>query len=179
MIPLSWYFINRTRQGMHLRAVGEYPSAVDAQGISVYGMRYFYIFVGGMLAGLAGAAISLAISPGWFAEKTTSGQGWIAVGLVIFAQWDPIRAAFGGYIFGALRRLVLDIQARRSLWSRKSFLLQPLLWLFPKNATLRFHGDRVDYWFTRGQSQTGRFAGSARSAIHPRSTRFITQSIHL
>ncbi|MDX9865966.1 MAG: ABC transporter permease [Anaerolineaceae bacterium] len=110
MIPVSWYFINRTRQGMQLRAVGEYPSAVDAQGISVYGMRYFYTFVGGMLAGLAGAAISLAISPGWFAEKTTSGQGWIAVGLVIFAQWDPIRAAFGGYIFGALRRLVLDVQ---------------------------------------------------------------------
>jgi simple sugar transport system permease protein len=110
MIPLAWYFINRTRPGMHLRAVGEYPSAVDAQGISVYGMRYFYVFVGGLLAGLAGAAISLAISPGWFAEKTSSGQGWIAIGLVIFAQWDPIRAAFGGYIFGALRRLTLDIQ---------------------------------------------------------------------
>jgi general nucleoside transport system permease protein len=110
MIPLAWFFINRTRQGMHLRAVGEYPSAVDAQGISVYGMRYLYIFIGGMLAGLGGAAISLAISPGWFAEKTTSGQGWIAVGLVIFAQWNPIRAAFGGYIFGALRRLVLDVQ---------------------------------------------------------------------
>lgn len=110
MIPLAWYFINRTRAGLHLRAVGEYPAAVDAQGISVYKMRYFYVFIGGLLAGLGGAAISLAISPGWFAEKTTSGQGWIAVGLVIFAQWNPIRAAFGGYIFGALRRLVLDVQ---------------------------------------------------------------------
>ncbi len=63
-----------------------------------------------MLAGLAGATISLAVAPGWFSELTTAGQGWIAVGLVIFAQWDPLRAAFGAYAFGALRRLILDIQ---------------------------------------------------------------------
>jgi simple sugar transport system permease protein len=110
LIPLSWYFINRTRPGMHLRSVGEYPAAADALGINVYRLRYFYVFVGGLLAGLAGATISLAISPGWFSELTTAGQGWIAIGLVIFAQWDPTRAAFGAYTFGALRRLILDIQ---------------------------------------------------------------------
>jgi simple sugar transport system permease protein len=109
--PLCWLFINRTRPGMHLRAVGEYPAAADALGINVYRLRYMYVFVGGVLAGLAGATISLAISPGWFSELTTAGQGWIAVGLVIFAQWDPMRAAAGSYIFGALRRLILDIQA--------------------------------------------------------------------
>ena len=110
-IPLAWYYINRTRPGLHLRAVGEYPAAADTLGISVYGLRYFYVFVGGLLAGLAGATISLSISPGWFGQLTTAGQGWIAVGLVIFAQWNPLRAAFGAYMFGALRRLVLDIQA--------------------------------------------------------------------
>jgi simple sugar transport system permease protein len=110
-IPLAWYYINRTRPGLHLRAVGEYPAAADTLGISVYGLRYFYVFVGGVLAGLAGATISLSISPGWFGQLTTAGQGWIAIGLVIFAQWNPIRAAFGAYMFGALRRLVLDIQA--------------------------------------------------------------------
>jgi ABC-type uncharacterized transport system permease subunit len=110
LIPLSWYYINRTRPGMELRAVGEQPSAADSLGINVYRLRYFYVFVGGLLAGLAGATISLAISPGWFSELTTAGQGWIAVGLVIFAQWDPLRAAFGAYAFGALRRLILDIQ---------------------------------------------------------------------
>jgi simple sugar transport system permease protein len=110
MIPLVWFYINRTRPGMHLRAVGEYPAAADALGINVYRLRYFYVFVGGMLAGLAWATISLAVAPGWFSEMTTAGQGWIAVGLVIFAQWNPIRAAIGSYTFGALRRLVLDIQ---------------------------------------------------------------------
>lgn len=108
--PAAWYYINRTRPGLHLRAVGEYPAAADALGINVFQTRYLYVFVGGVFAGLAGATISLAISPGWFSELTTAGQGWIAIGLVIFAQWDPVRAMLGSYAFGALRRLILDIQ---------------------------------------------------------------------
>jgi len=113
--PAAWYYINKTRPGMHLRAVGEYPAAADALGINVYFLRYFYVMVGGAMAGLAGATISLAISPGWFSELTTAGQGWIAIGLVIFAQWDPVRGAFGAYAFGALRRLILDIQGPATL----------------------------------------------------------------
>jgi simple sugar transport system permease protein len=109
-VPIAWYYINRTRPGLHLRAVGDYPAAADSLGVNVARLRYFYVFVGGLLAGLAGATISLAISPGWFSELTTGGLGWIAVGLVIFAQWDPFRAMFGAYAFGALRRLILDIQ---------------------------------------------------------------------
>ena len=116
LVPLAWFFINYTRPGMHLRAVGENPTAADAMGINVYRLRYTYVFVGGTLAGLAGGTISLAISPGWFSELTTSGQGWIAVGLVIFAQWDPWRAAFGSYTFGALRRTILDIQGPTTLF---------------------------------------------------------------
>ncbi|NLF63712.1 MAG: ABC transporter permease [Chloroflexi bacterium] len=114
--PLAWYYINKTRPGMHLRAVGEKPEAADTMGVSVYGLRYFYTFVGGVLAGLAGATISLSVSPGWYSSQTTSGQGWIAVGLVIFAQWDPLRAALGGYLFGALRRGILDLQGPRVLF---------------------------------------------------------------
>jgi ABC-type uncharacterized transport system permease subunit len=131
LVPFSWYYINRTRPGLHLRAVGEYPAAADALGINVFRMRYFYVFVGGMLAGLAGATISLAVSPGWFSELTTGGQGWIAIGLVIFAQWDPFRAAVGAYAFGALRRLILDIQGPLVLFGFDNpFYYNPYLGFF-------------------------------------------------
>lgn len=119
-VPLAWYFIFRTRPGMHLRAVGEKPDAADTMGVNVYGLRYLYVFVGGCLAGLAGATISLSVSPGWYSTQTTSGQGWIAVGLVIFAQWDPLRAAFGAYLFGALRRGILDLQGPAFLLGMKN-----------------------------------------------------------
>jgi len=140
LTPLAWYYINHTRPGLHLRAVGEYPSAADALGINVFSLRYLYVFVGGMLAGLGGAALSLAISPGWFSELTTNGQGWIAVGLVIFAQWDPVRAAFGSYAFGALRRLILDIQGPLTLFG----LDNP----FYYNSYLGFFLQMLPYAFT-------------------------------
>ena len=131
LTPLAWYYINRTRGGLHLRAVGEYPAAADALGINVFRMRYLYVFVGGLLAGLGGATISLAVSPGWFSELTTAGQGWIAVGLVIFAQWDPFRAALGAYAFGALRRLILDIQGPLTLFGFDNpFYYNPYLGFF-------------------------------------------------
>jgi len=128
LTPLAWYYINRTRPGLHLRAVGEYPAAADALGINVFRMRYLYVFIGGLLAGLGGATISLAVAPGWFSELTTAGQGWIAVGLVIFAQWDPFRAMVGSYAFGALRRLILDIQGPTMLLGlRNPFYYNPYL----------------------------------------------------
>ena len=131
MVPLAWYYINRTRPGLHLRAVGEYPSAADALGINVFRMRYMYVFVGGTLAGLSGGTLSLAVAPGWFSELTTGGQGWIAVGLVIFAQWDPVRAAIGSYAFGALRRLILDIQGPLLLFGFDNpFYYNPYLGFF-------------------------------------------------
>lgn len=116
LIPLVWFYIYHTRPGLHLRAIGENPGAADAMGVHVLRLRYVYVFVGGALAGLAGATISLAVSPGWFSEGTTGGLGWIAVGLVIFAQWDPLRAAFGSYAFGALRRFILDVQGPKELF---------------------------------------------------------------
>jgi simple sugar transport system permease protein len=131
LIPLAWYYINRTRPGLHLRAIGENPAAADTLGINVNRLRYFYVFVGGLLAGVGGATISLAVSPGWFSELTTGGQGWIAVGLVIFAQWDPWRAMGGAYMFGALRRLILDLQAPKLLLGLANpFFYMPKLGFF-------------------------------------------------
>ena len=144
IIPLSSYYIYSTRPGMHLRAVGEYPAAADALGINVYILRYFYVFIGGVFAGLAGATISLAVSPGWFSELTTAGQGWIAIGLVIFAQWDPYRAAFGSYAFGALRRMVLDIQGPTMLLGmRNPFYYNPYWGFFLQMLPYRSEERRV------------------------------------
>ena len=109
LAPLIWFYIYRTRPGLELRAIGEYPAAADVQGINVYAQRYFYVFVGGLFAGMAGAALSLAITPLWL-DGMTAGQGWIAVGMVIFARWDPLLAMVGAYLFGAIARLPLDLQ---------------------------------------------------------------------
>ena len=109
LVPLAWFWLYRTRPGLHLRAIGEHPAAADSLGISVAASRIAYVTAGGALAGLAGASLSLAITPGWV-EGMTAGQGWIAVGLVIFAGWNPVRAAIGAWLFGAIRRLPLDLQ---------------------------------------------------------------------
>lgn len=109
LAPLAWYYLNRTRPGLNLRSVGEYPSAADSLGINVYRIRYIYVIFGGVMAGLGGAVMSLVTDPGWVDGKT-SGLGWIAVGLVIFASWDPLRGLWVSYFFGLLRRLPLDLQ---------------------------------------------------------------------
>jgi simple sugar transport system permease protein len=134
LVPAVWFWIERTRPGLHLRAVGEQPAAADAVGVSVAWQRYLYVFVGGMFAGLAGASLALAITPLWI-DDMTAGQGWIAVGLVIFAGWDPWRAMMGAYIFGALRRLPLDLQA--------------VAWLpFARNPILGVWLEMIPYLFT-------------------------------
>ena len=134
LIPLAWFYLFRTRWGLILRAVGETPTAVDAQGISVMPVRYAHVALGGALAGLAGASLSLAITPGWV-DGMTSGQGWIAVGLVIFAGWNPVKAAAGAYLFGAIRQLPLDLQGVQSL---------PLF----RNPNLGYFLDMLPYLFT-------------------------------
>ena len=109
LAPLAWYYLNRTRPGLNLRSVGEYPSAADSLGLNVYRIRYLYVIFGGVMSGLGGAVMSLVTDPGWVDGKT-SGLGWIAVGLVIFASWDPLRGLWVSYFFGLLRRLPLDLQ---------------------------------------------------------------------
>ncbi|HEX2756750.1 MAG TPA: ABC transporter permease [Candidatus Limnocylindrales bacterium] len=110
LVPLTWFWIARTRPGLHLRAVGESPAAADVQGIGVYRLRLVYVVFGGILAGLAGATITLAVAPGWFGDQTVNSKGWIAIGLVIFARWSPIWAAFGAYLFAAISPFILALQ---------------------------------------------------------------------
>ncbi len=109
LIPLSAYFIHHTRPGLHLRAVGEGPATADVMGINVARTRYIYTFVGGVLAGLGGATLSLAYTPGW-TEGLSGGRGWIAIALVIFAFWEPWRAMVGAYLFGGVQALQFNLQ---------------------------------------------------------------------
>jgi ABC-type uncharacterized transport system permease subunit len=114
LVPLCWLLLYRTRWGLAIRAVGEHPSAADSMGVPVYRVRTISMVFAGAMAGLAGASLSLAVTPGWV-DGMTAGQGWVAVGLVIFAGWDPFRAAAGAWLFGAIRRLPLDLQAVEGL----------------------------------------------------------------
>jgi simple sugar transport system permease protein len=127
LVPLLWVWIYRTRPGLYLRAVGESPATVDAMGLSVVGLRYLYVILGGMLAGLGGATISLATNPGWV-ENMTAGRGWIAIALVIFATWNPARAALGAYLFGGVEALQFRLQSAGTDIS--SFFLNMLPYLF-------------------------------------------------
>jgi general nucleoside transport system permease protein len=115
LVPLAWFWIERTRPGLHLRAVGESPAAADAQGIGVNSLRLAYVVFGGVLAGLAGATITIAVAPGWSGDQTVNGRGWIAIGLVIFARWSPIRAAFGAYLFAAISPFILGLQGVQTI----------------------------------------------------------------
>ena len=110
LVPVAWFILYKTRPGLHLRAVGESPHTADAMGVSVVGLRYLYTVVGGMLVGLGGAHLSLAYTPGW-TENLTSGRGWIAIALVIFATWDPARAVIGALLFGGVNAIQFRLQA--------------------------------------------------------------------
>jgi ABC-type uncharacterized transport system permease subunit len=110
LVPLASYYIYRTRPGLHLRAVGESPATADAMGVSVTGTRYAYTILGGALIGLGGAHLSLAYTPGW-TENLTGGRGWIAIALVIFATWDPLRAVVGAVLFGGVNAVQFRLQA--------------------------------------------------------------------
>jgi ABC-type uncharacterized transport system permease subunit len=109
LVILLHLFINKTSWGLHLRAIGDSPGTADVMGIRVFLSRYIYVIAGSMMIGLAGADLILVYSPSWI-EGMTAGRGWIAVALVIFAKWNPIRALAVAYFFGALDTLGFRIQ---------------------------------------------------------------------
>lgn len=102
-------YLNHSRPGLNLRAVGENPAAADAMGISVSKYKYIHILLGGGICGLGGAYISLVTAVGNWQPNIIGGQGWIALALVIFSSWNPTKAIFGALIFGALSVLRLYI----------------------------------------------------------------------
>jgi len=104
------YFLKRTRAGLRLRAIGESPTAAHALGQHVMRTRYLAVMFGGATSGIAGAYLSTALTPMWV-EGMSAGRGWIALALVVFATWKPLRVLLGAYLFGGVTVLQLHAQA--------------------------------------------------------------------
>ena len=105
-----WVYFYRSRPGLMLRGIGEQPAAAFARGTNVILMRYLYTTIGGALIGLAGAAFSLDFKAGW-SHRHTAGYGWIALAIVIFGGWNPLRVALSCYVFGILQSLASVAQS--------------------------------------------------------------------
>jgi ABC-type uncharacterized transport system permease subunit len=113
MVGATYWFIARTRAGLVLRAVGESAEAAHALGYKVARIRLGAIAFGGAMAGMGGAYISLIRVPQW-TDGITAGAGWIALAIVVFASWRPVRVLIGAYLFGGISVLQLNLQAAGS-----------------------------------------------------------------
>ena len=109
-VILGTLYLFRTRKGLNLRAIGESSAAADASGVNVTLYKYVHICAGGALCGLGGAYMSLVMMAVW-QENVVAGRGWIAVALVIFASWNPIKALVGSLLFGGLSILGFRLQS--------------------------------------------------------------------
>jgi simple sugar transport system permease protein len=109
LVAATWWFLFRSRPGLELRSAGERPEAAFARGVPVRRLRYLYAVLGGALVGIAGAAYTLDVKIGW-AEGHTRGLGWIALAIVIFGGWSPLRGALGALLFGATKALATVLQ---------------------------------------------------------------------
>ena len=109
MVFVIHYWLFKTRSGLKLRAAGESQEAAHALGHNVIRIRYMAVIFGGMMAGLAGAFLSLSYTPMWV-ENMSSGRGWIALALVVFASWMPARVLLGAYLFGGITIMQLFLQ---------------------------------------------------------------------
>lgn len=116
LVYVSWalfwavlWFLARSRAGLVLRAVGESPASAHAIGHAVIRIRYLAVVFGGAMAGLGGAFLAVFYTPMWV-EGMVAGRGWIALALVVFATWRPLRVMVGAYLFGGVMIVQLFIQ---------------------------------------------------------------------
>jgi ABC-type uncharacterized transport system permease subunit len=109
LVAVTWFWLFRTQPGIRLRSAGDRPEAGFARGVGINLQRYLYTVLGGALVGIAGASYSLNIKIGW-SEGITRGLGWIALAIVIFGGWSPVRGMFGALIFGATKTLATYLQ---------------------------------------------------------------------
>jgi general nucleoside transport system permease protein len=109
LVPISWWVLERTTWGLTIKAVGQNPAAADSRGINVDLVRYICVCVGAIMAGLAGATLSIS-SLNLFQDNLTAGQGFIAVALVYFGGWSPVGVMWGALIFSFANSIQLWMQ---------------------------------------------------------------------
>ncbi|MBT4232662.1 MAG: ABC transporter permease [Marinovum sp.] len=127
LVGAVWYIMSRTPLGTALRAVGDNPDSVDAQGLSVYGLRIGAIVAGSALMALGGAFLTMSAFDAFFFGMV-NGRGWICIALVIFASWRPGKALLGAILFGAFDALQVRLQTEvGALVPSQIFLMTPYI----------------------------------------------------
>ncbi|WP_412555879.1 ABC transporter permease [Shimia sp. MIT1388] len=127
MVGLVWYVLNRTPLGVALQAVGDNPDSVDAQGLSVYGLRMGAVVAGSALMALGGAFLTMSAFDAFFFGMV-NGRGWVCIALVIFASWKPGKALLGALLFGAFDALQVRLQTEvGALVPGQVFLMAPYI----------------------------------------------------
>lgn len=127
LVAVIWYVMNRTPLGSALRAVGDNPDSVDAQGLSVYALRIGAVVAGSSLMALGGAFLTMSAFDAFFFGMV-NGRGWICIALVIFASWQPGKALLGALLFGAFDALQVRLQTEvGALVPGQVFLMAPYL----------------------------------------------------
>ena len=126
ILPATSFFLFRTRPGLLLRAVGEQATAADSAGVAVVGIRIAAMTFGGLMAGVAGAYLSIVATSGVFIDNMTLGRGFLAIAITIFGRWKPYRVALAALLFGAAEALQFSSQVSRrtrlpSLYAHDSF----------------------------------------------------------
>lgn len=136
----AWAWMYRTQPGLRMRGVGERPESAFVRGIKVTRVRYLYTMLGGALVGIAGAAYSLDIKVGW-SDNHILGIGWIALAIVIFGGWRPVRGAFGAILYGITKALAQVLQT--SLPDVPIVLFNSLQWLLMLGVLLLVGSDSI------------------------------------
>ncbi len=127
LVALVWFMLNRTALGVAIQAVGDNPDSVDAQGLSVYGLRIGAVMAGSALMALGGAFLTMSAFDAFFFGMV-NGRGWICIALVIFASWRPGKALLGALLFGAFDALQVRLQTEvGALVPGQVFLMVPYI----------------------------------------------------
>ncbi len=126
LVGIAWLVLYCTRFGLAVRAVGESPDAVDTHGLNVTRLRYGSLIIGGALAAVGGAYLPLA-NLGLFWTQMTAGRGFIAIAVVVFARWDPVRAFWGALVFGGAASLQTALQTLEAPIDSELLLMLPYI----------------------------------------------------